>query len=132
MIVIDLKKVYVEYHSIDNPFIVEGNDRFSGLVEHLCDNQTMDSLGLDEQIVATIQKIPFFYFRIIPVTNNGYELQSYSPVSLKTYTEQSVRVEKWGEYDTIGQCVDKIISIAAGFINRMGKEETNDGNYYDS
>jgi hypothetical protein len=44
-------------------------------------------------------------------------------VSLRTYAklEESER-ESWGDFMEIGFCLNKIMSIMAGFINKMGKE----------
>lgn len=134
MIKIKLKKVYFTTHGITNMYVTtnERGEQISstGVFEHLSEDQTFATLKTGEQIVVTIEKIPFIMFRIIPVLGVNYTLTSVSPISLKTYLELQDRRENWGEFDDIGRCVNKVISIVAGFVNRMGGEDFNDGNYY--
>ena len=134
MITLKLKKVYFTTHTVEDPYIYVDSyipAAISGVVSHDCEEQTFDHVGDMEQIIVTVDKIPFIKFGIIyaPLTDR-YILSSVSPISLRTYTEQGCKVEQWGDYDSVGKCVDKCISVVAGFINRMGKEEVNDGNYY--
>lgn len=98
--------------------------------ERLCEEQKFDHLNADEQIIVSVEKIPFISFRIVRTPEQQYHLMSFSPISLRTYVEQDYRVERWGEYDEVGHAVNKVISVVAGFINKMGKEDFNDGNYY--
>ena len=133
MVALKLKKVYSKYYPPSDPYRYEIDGESMGtigVVEHLCENQKFDKLDEDEQIVVTVEKIPFVLFRIILSPEKKYHLMSFSPISLRTYLEQAYRVERWGDYDEVGYAVNKVISVVAGFINRMGKEETNDGNYY--
>lgn len=135
MITLNLKKVYFTTHGLENmyKYVDEQGETVgvTGVVAHDCEEQTFDHVGDNEQIIVSVDKIPFIKFEIIyaPLTDR-YLLSSVSPISLKTYTEQGLRIEKWGDYDSVGKCIDKCISVVAGFINGMGKEEVNDGNYY--
>jgi hypothetical protein len=135
MITLNLKKVYFTTHTVEDPYRYVDSygipATISGVVSHDCEEQKFDHVGDNEQIIVTVDKIPFIKFEIIyaPLTDR-YLLSSVSPISLRTYTEQGCKVEKWGDYDSVGKCVDKCISVVAGFINGMGKEEVNDGNYY--
>lgn len=102
----------------------------AGWVQHDCEHQIFDKLEGNEQVIITVENIPFIHFRIMLTPDGKYHLTSNSPVSLRTYQEQGYRVERWDDYDGIGECVNKAVSIIGGFINRMGKENFNDGNYY--
>jgi hypothetical protein len=153
MIQIKLKKVYFKNYTYAEPYHYPLKDETdtptlgAEPIEQLCENQTMDKLEEGEQIVVSIEKIPFIMFRIsllkyaptvattetllyMETQAKKYGLISISPVSLKTYNEQSYRIERWGMYDEVGHAVNKILSVVGGFINRMGKEDFNDGNYY--
>lgn len=132
---IHLRKVFFKWHSTLEPLPVPSpvspiSECVLGWVQHDCENQVFDKLEGNEQIILTIERIPFIHFRIMLSPEGKYHLSSNSPISLQTYQEQSYRVERWGDYDDIGGCVNKAISIVAGFTNRMGKEDFNDGNYY--
>lgn len=92
-------------------------------------NQHMDQLEQDEILVITIEKIPFIKLIVTPTMQHKYCLSSKPPISMRTY-EISDENDDWGDFDEIGECVNKAVSIVAGFINWMGKEMTNNGNYY--
>lgn len=136
MITLNLKKVYFTTHTVENPYKYVDSHGIpavviSGAVSHDCEEQTFDHVGDNELIIVTVEKIPFIKFEIIyaPLTDR-YLLSSVSPISLRNYTQQNMNGEQWGDYDSTAKCIDKCISVVAGFINRMGKEDENDGNYY--
>jgi len=135
MIALNIKKVYFTTHGLNNPYSYVDESGvpqiFSGIMSHDCEEQTFDHVGDNEQIIVSVAKMPFIKFEIIyaPLTDR-YILDSNSPVSLRTYTINDGLKERWGDYESVGKCIDKCISIVAGFINGMGKEEINDGNYY--
>lgn len=135
MLTLNLKKVYFTTHGFDNMHVyLDDNGEklgLTGVVAHDCEEQTFDHVGDNEQIIILVERIPFIRFEIIyaPLTDR-YLLSSVSPISLRTYTEQKLKIEQWGDYESVKQCINKCISVSAGFVNRMGKEEENDGNYY--
>lgn len=130
MISLTLKKVY--YTEKEGLKFVDEDNK----VEHLCEDQTFSTLNTGEEIIIKVDKVPFITFKIIRVDIDGdepavmYRLISLEPVSLKTYQIIHNTFDVWGDYKEIGMCIDKAISVVAGFIYRMGKEDTNDGNYY--
>lgn len=132
MIALKLNKVYFK----DGEHLIQAQNEgdadviYEGFMEYTCDNQNIDELLPHEQILVKIENIPFISFRILNMSKNKFHVMSNSVISLKTYTEQGDRVERWGEFLTIGQALNKVISVVAGFINHMGKEKINDGNYY--
>lgn len=102
-----------------------------------CEDQQMDTLNADnyEQIQITINTMPFVSFYISPLRQEfpKYSLISESPISLRNYEEivEENRIESWGEFDEIGDCINKAINIIAGFTNGIKIGEINDGNYYE-
>ena len=143
-IAFNLQKVYYQYHPAEEHFQTEADKnetaetglfRFTqGLIEHPCEDQSMDTLDYDkkESIIITVTTIPFIRFYILPEPEQRYKFTSISPISLKTYEEQGDRSENWGTYKEIGDCISKAISITAGFINGLKTGEINDGNYYEN
>lgn len=130
MIKLALRKVYYTTQPGAN---VVGKDN---TIENLCEDQSFIQLNFGEEIIVSVGKMPFVTFKIVRVDIDGdepaveYRLISLGPVSLKTYQPITNTYDDWGDYKEIGMCIDKAISVIAGFINRMGKEEVNDGNYY--
>ena len=114
MIKVNLKKVYLN-----------AKDEYAE-----CVDQSIEKLKLNERVQVTIENVPFLRFEFYNVIGGGYELISVSPVSLRTYRSQEYQIERWGVCGDVRLCLDKIISITAGFINKMGKEPINDGNHY--
>lgn len=115
MITISLKKVFYKNHE---------------LYEYVSPDQNYELLDETENINITIDHIPFVGFKV-GIKNGKYWLTSISPISLKTYTEQVYRVEKWGDdFDSVRDCVNKCISVMGGFINRIGKVSVNDDDFY--
>jgi hypothetical protein len=102
-----------------------------------CEDQQMDTLNADnyEQIKIAINTMPFMSFYISPLGEDTpkYILTSESPISLRNYEEQfeEKRIENWGEFDEIFDCINRAINIAAGFMNGLKTGEINDGNYYE-
>ena len=123
MISFSLKKIYFETTTSQVTGQVVTQEKESP-------DQTFATLKENEEIVVSVNKVPFVEFRIAPIAEK-YSLTSVSPVSLRTYqTLADNKREDWGMYMQIGYCINQVLSVMAGFINRMGKEEINDGDYY--
>jgi len=139
MIKINLNKVYHKFSDVHNPEEAYTyrdetsgfNLMYNGIVEYTCEDQSLDSLDIDkiEQLIISFEYIPFITFRVTPKRdeNSGlkYNLISISPISLRNYSEQQDRMEDWGDFDEISNCIDNVISIIGGFINGLGKINEN-------
>jgi hypothetical protein len=62
--------------------------------------------------------------------NKKYKLTTISPISLRTYEELSLKIENWGEFDSIKTCMNRAMSVLKGFQTYFLTDKENDGNYY--
>jgi hypothetical protein len=93
------------------------------------DKYIVDGNEFCEYIIGTIDtsKLPISFS--INYLDGKYKLTSTSPISLRTYEELSLRVEKWGEFESIERCMNKAMSVIRGFQVYFLTGKENDGDY---
>ena len=131
MLIINWKKHYIESRGLSNPFTSNGYSTV-GLISFESESQDLTHLNMEnkEYIIGKINNSKFpLSFTITPI-NKKYKLTTTSPISLMTYEELSLRVENWGEFDSIETCMNRAMSVLKGFKVYFLTDKENDGNYY--
>jgi hypothetical protein len=128
---INWKKHYTENRGFSNPFISDGYSTI-GLISFESESQDLTHLNIEnkEYIIGKIDNCKFPLSFTITAINKKYKLTTISPISLRTYEELSLKIENWGEFDSIKTCMSRAMSVLKGFQTYFLTDKENDGNYY--
>ncbi len=139
---INWEKRYLEYRDLSNPYIFEVREDCmgeccTGLISLPSKDQNLSFLGkyivdgneFCEYIIGTICISKLTISFTINYLDGKYKLTSTSPISLRTYEELSLRVEKWGEFESIERCMVKAMSVIKGFQVYFLTGKENNGDY---
>ncbi len=115
-------KRYSVVKTLADRYEIKPGELYSGVISIISDNQNLDSLEYDKkEYLKGNCNIPFLSFSIIIDKTGMYNLSSVSPISLKDYTEQNLRVEEWYKSSNIDDCILAAENVLNTFIKNFGK-----------